>query len=458
MKFSDVKNFLGAIESWMYQKLFGVHTDDSNLLNVDKKMLFVLAKKHFKTKIFSLLSVLSLYFCFAVLVVLILFTFRSAFNGFTITTMYIPVEQEISRKIQSGHFDKNDIDLAVSHYFVENFKSSSSNKDLTNEELNITSLKVKKEIFGSFSKIYSYHQNLKDVLVCKEECFLKLRSSEDFDRYYKESALNKSEEENIPAYNLLISSLKSDNLIKLELNPWFFTRGDSEYAESAGIATSLKGTMYTVLIFLIFCIPMAVITAIYLEEFSKQNKFKSIIEININNLAAVPSIIYGLLGLLIYIKYMHLPRSSAIVGSLTLSLLVMPVLIVSVRNSIRTVPQILRDITFALGASKSRVVFNVVLPAAMPGILTGVILAITRMIGETAPLLIIGMVAFVGDIPADIFDPSTTISVQIYLWSSSPEYLLINKASSLIILLIAYLFVSNLIINFVRKKFEVKWQ
>jgi phosphate transport system permease protein len=211
------------------------------------------------------------------------------------------------------------------------------------------------------------------------------------------------------------------------------------------------------LIFLIFAFPIAVMCAFYLEEFAPKNRLTDIIEISINNLAAIPSIIYGLLGLTVYLQFMHLPRSSSLVGGMTLFMLVLPVIIIATRNTIRSIPSSIRDAGAALGASQMQVMLHHLLPLSMPGIMTGTILAVSRALGETAPLLMIGMVAFIADIPQGFTDPTTVLPVQIYLWSDSPEIGFTEKTSAAILLLLTFLILFNLVAIILRKKFEKKW-
>jgi phosphate ABC transporter permease subunit PstA len=394
---------------------------------------------------------LCLSFCFLVLAGLFLLNVKSAYRGLMISTFVMSVDKANLDKNQTvDDFFEKYISKQI-YFFISGNKTRENQKFQQKEKLQILSA------ISSFYKDKKINQFAK----CNDNiCTVSVRSSEMFDKYYKEVFLykNKNYKAENQTYNTIAVILQSSTQIKLRINTWFFTKSDSRYAEISGILASLKGTLYIIAIFFVFCVPLSIITALYLEEFASKNWITNLIDLNINNLSAVPSIIYGLLGLLVYTNYFHLPRSSPIVGGLTLSLLVMPILISSSRNSIRSIPQMLREITFAMGASKSRVVFGVVLPTALPGIFTGIILTLARLIGETAPLLIIGMFAFVGEVPQSITSPSTVIPVQVYLWLSSPNYLLVNKASLLILCLIIFLFIVNYIINFIRQKFQIRQQ
>lgn len=254
-----------------------------------------------------------------------------------------------------------------------------------------------------------------------------------------------------------IAELTKNHQIKTGFNTNFFTYADSREPEIAGIHAGTTGSFLVVLVFIIFAFPIGVMSAFYLEEFARANWFTHAIEITINNLAAIPSIIYGILGLALYLHFLHLPRSSALVGGLTLLMMMLPIIIISTRSAIRLIPRSIVDGAVALGASKTQIVLHHLLPLSMPGIMTGTILAVSRAIGETAPLLMIGMVAFVADVPKNIFDPATTLPVQIYLWSDSPEFGFAEKAAAAVIVLIALLVCINLVAIILRKKFEVKF-
>lgn len=240
-------------------------------------------------------------------------------------------------------------------------------------------------------------------------------------------------------------------------NKTFFTGGDSQEPEQAGILSSFTGSLFSIAVCILFAFPLGVATAIYLEEFARENWFTDLIEININNLAAVPSIIYGLLGLSVYINLMGMPRSSALVGGLVLALLVLPVIVIATRNALRAVPPSIRYAALAMGATPVQVTLHHTFMYALPGIMTGVILSIARALGETSPLLMIGMVAFVTDVPRTILDPATTLPVQIYLWTNNPETGFVeNTAAAIIVLLVVLVFI-NALAGWIRRRFEIKW-
>lgn len=240
-------------------------------------------------------------------------------------------------------------------------------------------------------------------------------------------------------------------------NSTFFTSGDSQEPEQAGILSSFTGSLFTIAVCIIFAFPLGVATALYLEEFARENWFTDLIEININNLAAVPSIIYGLLGLSVYINMMGIPRSSSLVGGLVLALLVLPVIVIATRNALRAVPPSIRYAALAMGATPVQVAIHHTFMYALPGIMTGVILSIARALGETSPLLMIGMVAFITDVPHSFVDPATTLPVQIYLWTNNPETGFVENTAAAIIVLLVVLVLINALAGWVRRRFEIKW-
>ena len=244
---------------------------------------------------------------------------------------------------------------------------------------------------------------------------------------------------------------------KVGFNTTFFTSGDSREPELAGIRAAFTGSAFTLLVTFLLSFPIAVAAALYLEEFAPENRWTDIVEVNINNLAAVPSIVFGLLGLAVFINFFHLPRSAPLVGGIVLSLMTLPTIIISSRAALKAVPPSIREAARGLGASPLQVVFHHVLPLAMPGILTGTIIGLAQALGETAPLLMIGMVAFIVDIPTSITDSATVLPVQIFLWADSPERAFMEKTSAAIVVLLVFLIVMNALAVMLRKKFERRW-
>ena len=254
---------------------------------------------------------------------------------------------------------------------------------------------------------------------------------------------------------LWIETLESKNLIEKFFNKTLFTSGDSSQSEQSGILGALIGSLFALTITLILSFPIGIATAIYLEEFApKNNKFVDFIEVNINNLAAVPSIIFGLLGLAIFLNFFGMPRSAPLVGGMVLSLMTLPTIIISSRAALKSVPPSIKEGALGLGASHTQAVFHHVLPVALPGMLTGTIIGMAQALGESAPLLIIGMVAFIVDIPQTMTDPATALPIQIYLWADTPERGFVERTSAAIIVLLVFLILMNSLAVYLRKKFE----
>ena len=255
-----------------------------------------------------------------------------------------------------------------------------------------------------------------------------------------------------------IDRLVDEDRLEKRFNSVLFKEGDSREPEQAGMKGAIMGSLLTMLITLLLSFPVAVAAAAYLEEFAPQNnRWVDLIEVNINNLAAVPSIVFGLLGLAIYINIFGVPRSTPLIGGLVLALMTLPTIIIASRAAIKSVPPSIKEAAIGLGASPVQTLFQHTLPLAMPGILTGTIIGMAQALGETAPLLMIGMVAFVAEVPGSIFDPATVMPVQIFLWSDSPERAFTERTSAAIMVLLAFLIVMNLIAIILRKKFERRW-
>ncbi len=254
-----------------------------------------------------------------------------------------------------------------------------------------------------------------------------------------------------------LDQLKASGQLKLSFNRYLFTAGDSRQPELAGLLGAVVGSFYSLIITIALSFPLGVAAAVYLEEFASKNRWTDLIEVNINNLAAVPSIVFGLLALEIFLNVLGLPRSAPLVGGLALTLVSLPTIIISARVALKAVPPWIREAAQGLGASRQQMVLHHVLPLAMPGILTGTIIAMARAIGESAPLLMIGMVAFIVDIPATPLDPATALPVQVYLWAASPERAFVERTSAAIIVLLVCLAVMNATAIYLRKKFERRW-
>ncbi|MEQ9246126.1 MAG: phosphate ABC transporter permease PstA, partial [Nitratireductor sp.] len=252
-------------------------------------------------------------------------------------------------------------------------------------------------------------------------------------------------------------TMEADGVLEQRFNSGLFTRGASSRPETAGMGVAIVGSIYMMLIVLVLALPIGVAASIYLEEFAPQNKLTDLIEVNINNLAAVPSIVFGLLGLAVFINFMHLPRSASLVGGLVLTLMTLPTIIIATRAALRAVPPSIRAAALGLGASRTQTVFHHVLPLAAPGILTGTIIGLAQALGETAPLLLIGMVAFVADYPTTPLDPATALPVQIYMWANEAERAFVERTSGAIIVLLLFLAVMNITAIILRRRVERRW-
>jgi phosphate transport system permease protein len=305
--------------------------------------------------------------------------------------------------------------------------------------------------------------DLKDRLMAKplllnETESIWILADDDIDTYYKSWLDGDAYAARLSEKQIgWIDELHQQDLIRLQLNTNLFTRGDSREPEQAGILGAVMGSILTLVLTLLLSFPIGVSAAIYLEEFAPKNKWTDFIEVNINNLAAVPSIIFGLLGLAIFINFFHVPRSVPIVGGLVLTLMTLPTIIITSRAAIKSVPPSIREAALGMGASKYQMVLHHVLPLALPGMLTGAIIGMAQALGETAPLLMIGMVAFIVDIPGSFTDPATVLPVQIFLWADSPERAFIEKTSAAIMVLLTFLIIMNTSAVWLRKRLERHW-
>jgi len=287
-----------------------------------------------------------------------------------------------------------------------------------------------------------------------------LVASDEVDQFAKGAYDRKSLEANRPFKDKQIAwfdALVASDALEKQFNFPFFTSGTSREPELAGIWGAIVGSFWTMLVTLILSLPVGVAAAIYLQEFAPKNRWTDLIEVNINNLAAVPSIVFGLLGLAVFLNFFELPRSAPVVGGMVLALMTLPTIIIATRAALSAVPPSIREAALGVGASKQQMVTHHVLPLALPGILTGTIIGMARALGETAPLLMIGMVAFIVDIPDGPMTPSTVLPIQIFLWSDLPERAFVERTSAAILVLLAFLIAMNAIAILLRKKFERRW-
>ena len=260
-----------------------------------------------------------------------------------------------------------------------------------------------------------------------------------------------------PEMQQIAAKMQQQQLLSSSFDFGFLTSADSTDPTDVGIWGAVKGSLYTMLVTLLIAFPVGVLSAVYLEEYAPKNRWTDLIEVSINNLAAVPSIIFGLLGLAVFLSFFNLPRSASLVGGLTLALMIMPVIVIASRNAIKAVPPSIRDAALGVGASKVQVIFHHVLPLALPGILTGTIIGMARALGETAPLLMIGMRAFIAQPPEGLTDPATVLPVQIFLWSDQISRGFVERTSAAIIVLLLFLLAMNALAIYLRNRFETRW-
>jgi phosphate transport system permease protein len=327
----------------------------------------------------------------------------------------------------------------------------------------VTERPARRQLFSMISPGAAYvlrQKVMEDPTLIGQRITVLVPLSDDLDQFAKGSISGEGAERDRRISDKQIDwfqRLDQRGLIERTFNWTLFRAGDSRMPELAGVWGAVVGSFWTMLVTLVLAFPMAVGAAIYLEEFAPKNRWTDIIEVNINNLAAVPSIVFGLLGLAVFINFFGLPRSTPVVGGLVLALMTMPIIIIAGRAALKSVPPSIREAALGVGASKVQTVFHHVLPLAMPGMLTGTIIGMANALGETAPLLMIGMVAFIVDIPSGPLDPATVMPVQIYLWADSPERAFVERCSAAILILLTFLLLMNLLAILLRKRFEQKW-
>ncbi|CCQ73397.1 phosphate ABC transporter permease PstA [Magnetospira sp. QH-2] len=327
----------------------------------------------------------------------------------------------------------------------------------------VTGRRDKRKLYGLVSDgatFFAREMAMEDPSIIGQRITITVPLSDDVDQYIKgyiRADVPESDRRISDKELAWVKTLQDQGLIRSEFNTLFFTSGDSREPELAGILGAVVGSGITLVVTLLLSFPIGVAAAIYLEEFAPKNKFTDAIEVNINNLAAVPSIVFGLLGLAMFLSVFGLPRSAPIVGGLVLTLMTLPTIIIASRAALTAVPPWIREAALGVGASKMQAVFHHVVPLALPGMLTGTIIGMARALGESAPLLMIGMVAFIVDIPKGPFDPATALPVQVYLWADSPERAFVERTSAAIMVLLAFLVLMNGAAVWMRKKFERRW-
>jgi len=327
----------------------------------------------------------------------------------------------------------------------------------------VKSRRDKRKLYGLISSGTDFQLRdmvLADPTLIGRTVDVKVLASDDVDQFHKgkiSDQVKESERRVSDKEIAWIWKLGEQGRIDSQFNSTLFSAGDSREPELAGFWGAIVGSFFAMVVTLVLSFPVGVAAAIYLEEFAPKNVWTRLIEVNINNLAAVPSIVFGLLGLAVFLNFMHLPRSVPLVGGMVLALMTLPTVIIAGRAALMSVPPSIREAALGLGASQLQTVVHHVLPLAFPGILTGTIIGMARAVGETAPLLMIGMVAFIVDIPGSITDPATAMPVQIYLWADSPERAFVEKTAAGTMILVGFLVLMNSLAMLLRKKFERKW-
>ena len=406
-----------------------------------------------KEKRFKAYGVISITTALTLLTILFVSIFSQGYTAFQETRIQLPVyfDQEILDPNKTS--DWNDIKKANFNGLVK--------QSIRNLFPEVSGRSNKRKLYKIVSSSAEYQiRNIvnNDLSIIGSKQNIWVLADDDVDMLIKGN-INRNLPENerrIDDQELMwIEYLESENLIKKVFNKTLFSSGDSSESEQSGILVALLGSFYALLITLVLSFPIGIATAVYLEEFApKDNKFVDFIEVNINNLAAVPSIIFGLLGLAIFLNFFEMPRSAPLVGGMVLSLMTLPRIIIPARAALKSVPPSIREGALGLGASNVQAVFNHVLPIATPGMLTGTIIGMAQALGESAPLLIIGMVAFIVDIPQGFTDPATTLPVQIYLWADTPERGFVERTAAVIMVLLIFLVLMNSLAIYLRKKFE----
>ena len=408
-------------------------------------------------KRFRIYCIGAMSFALAWVLILFLNIFSSGYSAFyrTVIQVNVPFVNLIEDISQFSEMSSEDINKLSMYSF--------SKKTIYGLFPDIEEKKDKKMLIRIFS--IEFEQEIREFLKSNKSNInetetIYLTASDDVDQVNKGNYPRDLDEDKrrIKDIQLLFfDDLVDRGLVSYEFNLPFLMRGDSREPELAGVGGSMVGSLFTIMVVLILSFPIGIFAAIYLEEFATKNKVTDFIEININNLAAVPSIVFGLLGLGIILNTFGLPRSTPLVGGIVLSLMTLPTIIIATRASLRAVPPSIREGALAVGATKMQAVMHHVVPVAMPGALTGTIIGLAQALGETAPLLLIGMVAFVVDVPQTPLDASASLPVQVYLWSESAERGYVEKTSATIMMLLGFLILMNLAAVLIRRKFETKW-
>ena len=415
----------------------------------------VSSKRTTKEKLFKICGLSAIIFALSMLVILFTTIFSKGYSAFYQTRIKLDINFNEELIDPTGAREIKTLTTADYSKLI----SQSLFKFLNIDKSHPKSSEIKSLIsYNSFLTIRDRVLNDPDIIGKTKK--INLIASDDVDQMLKGNINISIPEENRKITDFQIEAIekfKSNGNILTVFNKTLFIKSDSREPEVSGVLGAIIGSFYCLFIAACISVPIGIFAAIFLQEFAKKNKVTDFIEININNLAAVPSIVFGLLGLSVFINFFHLPRSSPIVGGLVLALMSLPTIVIVTRASLLAVPGTIKDGAIALGASKMQAIFNQVLPLATPGICTGVIIALARALGETAPLLMIGMIAFIPDTPIAITDPATALPAQIFMWADHPERAFVERTSAAILILLSFLIVMNAMAIYIRHKFEKKW-
>ncbi len=429
----------------------------TNSVSISEKRTARLAKRHRAESRFKWFGRLSIGFGLACVLFLFTDIISKGIGAFTQTYINIEVTFDEDKLGINQSSSEKEIKAAS---FGSFFK-----KSLREQNPDVTGRRDKRALYALFTSdapLILRDMVLADPTILGTTQTVSMIADDDFDTYYKHSYGRDLEEGEIIGrlsdFQIsMVEKYVEAGVVEKRFNTILFSNADSREPELAGIRGAVMGSILTLFVTLILSFPIAVATAIYLEEFAPKNKITDFIEVNINNLAAVPSVIFGLLGLAVFINFFGMPRSVPLVGGFVLTLMTLPTIIISSRAAIKAVPPSIRDAALGMGASKVQTVVHHVLPLAMPGMLTGTIIGMAQALGETAPLLMIGMVAFIVDAPATVTDAATVLPVQIFLWSDSPERAFVEKTSAAIMVLLAFLIFMNSLAVWLRKRLERRW-
>jgi len=420
-----------------------------------ENIMLSLTRRHAAEKRFRVYGVLAISLAVSCLVILFSSIVGNALPGFQQTTIKLPImfEQMLIDPEKTGDSKQ----IAKADYI------GLAKKSLRSIFPYVEKRRDKRKLYGLISSGSDFV--LRDMVLADPSLIGKtievtFLASDDVDQFYKGKISAEVKEADRRVNDKEVSwirALAAEGRLNKEFNTTIFAYGDSREPEMAGFLGAIVGSIFAMIVTFLLAFPIGVSAAIYLEEFAKKNFWTRLIEVNINNLAAVPSIVFGLLGLAVFLNFMQFPRSAALVGGMVLALMTLPTVIIASRASLMSVPPSIREAALGVGASQLQTVLHHVLPIAFPGILTGTIIGMARALGETAPLLMIGMVAFIVDVPTSFTDPATAMPVQIYLWADSPERAFIERTAAGTMILVGFLVIMNGLAVILRNKFERKW-